>query len=153
MIQILINIFWLTKIKTKSFKISYHNHIFSRCYIFFYHYNYLIKLLDPFFVILLCWYKRYSFYLNLFFNLCELHPAFIHTNNIGSLVNSLLWDKIFNPFPSFTSLLLFLEVASVDSSFSNQTSQLYVSRNKLIGSCLLPNFHFWASERALYSSK
>ena len=62
------------------------------------------------------------------------------------VVNSLFGVKIFNPFPSFTSsspsnggmsdkftdssLSLFLEVVSVDSSFSNQTSQLDVSRSK-----------------------
>ena len=62
------------------------------------------------------------------------------------VVNSLFGVKIFNSFPSFTSsspsnggmsdkftdssLSLFLEVVSVDSSFSNQTSQLDVSRSK-----------------------
>ena len=38
------------------------------------------------------------------FNLYELLPAFIYTNNIGRLVNSLFGVEIFNPFPSFTSL-------------------------------------------------
>ena len=65
--------------------------------------------------------------------------------------------KIFNPFPSFTSLSpsgvgmsdkcsgfprsLSL-IVSVDFSFSNQSSELYVSRNKLSWSYLAP-FHFF----------
>ena len=40
-----------------------------------------------------------------FFNLYELFPAFICTNNAGSLVNNLFEVKIFNPAPSFTSSL------------------------------------------------
>ena len=32
MLQIIINIFWLIKIKTKSFGISYYNHIFFHFY-------------------------------------------------------------------------------------------------------------------------
>ena len=38
-----------------------------------------------------------------FFNLFELYPAFICTNSIGSLVNSLFRVKIFNPFPYVSS--------------------------------------------------
>ena len=47
--------------------------------------------------------KRYSIFLISFFNLYELFPAFIYTNNIGSLLNNLFGVMIFNPFPSFTS--------------------------------------------------
>ena len=32
-----------------------------------------------------------------------MFPAFICTNNTGSLVNNLFGVKIFNPFPSFNS--------------------------------------------------
>ena len=58
-------------------------------------------------VILLCWYKRYSIFLILFFLLFELFPAFIYVDNIGSLVNSLFGIKIFNYFPFliYSSLL------------------------------------------------
>ena len=82
--QILINIFWPTKIKAKGFWDFY---------------NDLTKLLQTFLVILLCWYKRYSFCLVSFFNLYELFPAFICTNNIGSLFN-LCAIKFFNTAPS-----------------------------------------------------
>ena len=80
----------------------------------------------------------YSICLISFFNLWELFPASTCTYNMGSLVNSLFRVKSFNPFPSFTfsssssggmsdkstdpSLSPFLEVASVNSSFSNKTS-------------------------------
>ena len=99
------------------------------------------------------------------FNLHEMFLAFICANNIRSLVNYLFGVKSFNSFPSFTSsspssggisdkstdssLSLFL-VVSADSSFLNQSSELYVSTNKLMGSYLLPNFYFLFSERAMY---
>ena len=38
-----------------------------------------------------------------FFNLYELFPAFIRTNNIVGLVNNLFGVRIFNLFPSFIS--------------------------------------------------
>ena len=98
MLQILINLFWLIKIKTKSFWVSYQNLIFFH--------DYLMTLSNccHFFVILLWWYKRYSICLISFFNFYELFPDFICANNIGSLVNSLLIVKIFNPFPVTLSL-------------------------------------------------
>ena len=76
------------KIKTKTFGISYHNHVF------FHDYNDLINCCKLFLVILLCRYKRYNIFLIWFFNLIELFPAFICTNNIGSVVNSLFGVKI-----------------------------------------------------------
>ena len=94
MFQILIKTFWPFKIKTKAFRISYYDHVF------FHDYNYLIKLLQTFLVILLCWYKRYSIRLISFFDL-YVFPAFICANNIGKLVNSLFGVNIFNPVPSF----------------------------------------------------
>ena len=48
---------------------------------------------------ILLWYERYSICLISFFNFYELFPDFICAKNIGSLVNSLLIVKIFNPFP------------------------------------------------------
>ena len=96
MFQIIIKIFRPIKIKAKGFVISYHNHIFH-------YYNELIKLLQPFLVIVLCRYERYSICLISFFNLYELFTAFICDNNIVSLVNCLFGVKIFIPFPSFTS--------------------------------------------------
>ena len=93
-----------------------------------------------------------------------MFPAFSCANNIESVVNSLFELKIFNPFPSFTFSLspssavigdksvdsspLFVVLAN--SSFSNQRSLLYVSRNKLIGSYFYPNFNFLVSERAIH---
>ena len=146
MLQILINILWPIKIKTKLFGVSYRNHIF------FYYYNDLIKLLQTFLVILSCWYKRHSICLISFFDFYELFPVFICANNIGSLVNNLFGVKNFNPFPSFTSSsshssgymsdssLSLLLVVSVDISFLNERSWLYVStRSKLIWSYLLSN--------------
>ena len=88
----------LGKIKIKRFGFSYHKNIF------FHFYNDLIDLLSPFSVILWCWYKRYSICLILVFTLYELFPAFICSNNIGSLVNRLFDIKTFNPAPA----LLFL---------------------------------------------
>ena len=96
MFYILVNIFRLFKIKIRAFGKSYHNHIF------FHYYNDFIKLLQSFLVILLCWWKRYSIFLILFYNLFELFPGFIRHYNIGNLVNSLFGLTIFNPFPSFT---------------------------------------------------
>ena len=64
----------------------------------------LIKFLQNFLVILLCWYKRYSISLISFFNLYELFPDFNCVNNIGSLVKSLLRVKILILF----FILLFL---------------------------------------------
>ena len=93
MLQILINLFWLIKIKTKSFCVSYHNHIF------FHDYSMTLSNCCNFLLILLCWYKRYSICLISFFNFYELFLAFICANNIVSLVNSLFIVKIFNPFP------------------------------------------------------
>ena len=102
-LQILINIFWEIKIKTKGFRISYHNDIFFNYYIFFSDYNNFIKLLLTFVEILLCRYKRYSICLISVFNLYELFPAFICDDNIESLVNDLFAVKTFNPVPSVTS--------------------------------------------------
>ena len=76
----------------------------------------------------------YFICLILCFNLYELFPAFLCTNNIGSLVNNLFGVNIFNHFPSFTSSLSFSSedmsnsslslflVVSDYSSFSNQLS-------------------------------
>ena len=92
MLQILDNIFRLIKIKTKSFGFSSYNHIF------FHYYNDLIKLLSIFLGML-----TQKIFLISFFNLAKLFLAFTCTNNIESLNNSLFGDKIFNPFPTFTS--------------------------------------------------
>ena len=130
MLQILINIFWQIKIKTKRFGISYHNNIFFHYYIFFYFYNDLIKLFWMFLVILLCWYKRYSICLISFFNLYELFSAFISTNSIASLVNDLFRVNIFYPFSSFTYSSPSsggISHKSVDSSLTADFSLLVVS--------------------------
>ena len=55
MVEILMNIFWLVKIKKKRFGICYHNRIF------FHVYNDLIKMLQTFLVISLCRYKDIVF--------------------------------------------------------------------------------------------
>ena len=68
----------------------YHNFVFSNVY--FHYYNDLIKLLQSFLVILLCWYKRYSICLILFFSLYKSLPALMCDNNTGPLVNRLLID-------------------------------------------------------------
>ena len=91
MLQILINIFWPIKMKTKSFGIS--SMIIMPW----------LNCCKLFYVILLCWYKWHSICLTSFFNLYKLFPAFICANNIGTLLSNLFGVNIFNIFPFFTS--------------------------------------------------
>ena len=118
MLQILINKISF-KIKTKSFGISYHNHVF------FQDYNDLMVV--NFLLILLCWYKTYSICLISFFSLFELFPAFICANNIWSLVNNLFGVKLFNNVSVFFlvrgfNLTLSLTIVSSGSNFSSTSS-------------------------------
>ena len=119
MLQVLINMFRLIKIKAKSFGIFYHNNIFFHCY------NDLIELLETFLVILLCRWKRHSIRLILFFDLYELFPAFICANNIGSLVKNLSEVKSLNPFPFLLLLhdvlvVTYLEHIQIHHNHHNQ---------------------------------
>ena len=105
-----------SKLKKKKLWVSYHDHIFFHYYTFLHDYNDFIKLLKPFLVILLCWYKRYNIFLISFFNLYEFFWAFICANNVGSLVNNLFGVKILILFHFFTSLLLSNDDMSSKSS-------------------------------------
>ena len=111
-LKILFIIFRPIKIKQNVLGFLYYNY-----------YNDMIKLLENFVLILLCWNKRYGICLILFFNLYELFPAFICSNNIGSLVNKLLRVKVFNHilvifiFWGFNFIL-----SAIVSSCSNFTS-------------------------------
>ena len=66
MIQVLIKFFRLIKIKIKYFVVSYYNRIFLH------YYNDLIKLLQTFLVVLICWYKKHIICMNCFHVLWEL---------------------------------------------------------------------------------
>ena len=78
--QILLIIFRSFKIKIKLFWISYHNHIFSHYYSFFFIVIFLISS----------------------FNLYEFFLAFTCVKKAGSLVNNLFGVNILNLFLSLT---------------------------------------------------
>ena len=120
------------------------------------------------------WHKIYSICLILFFNLYELFPAFI-CDNIQNLVISLFRVKMLYPFPSLLlhhflvvacqinlqillyhfsllyQLILLIHFSFLYESILHfQTGYCnYISRNKLIGSYLLPNLLFYYNSHAL----
>ena len=91
-------------------------------------------------MISLCWHKRCSICLILYIDLFELC---ICANNIRIPFNNLFGVKIFNPFPSFTSSSKSMSEKSTDSSFSNQSSYFYASRNNFSGLYLCSIFFFF----------
>ena len=147
MFEILTNIFKLIKINTKVLG-SLITIIFSSIIIVTW--GNCCKFVSDFIMLI----QKYSICLISFFKLYELFLAFICANNIGSLVNSLLWVKIFNPisvvflFRGFNFIL-----SAIGSSGSNFTSSSSSndglsgkspSSSSPLKSSLFPEFHYLA---------
>ena len=115
-LQILSKIFRPIKIKIKGFGISYYNNYSSIIIITWLNCR---KLFWWF----CCVDTKDSICLISFFNLFELFSAFTCTNNIGSLVNNLFGDNIFNPVPSFFLFWGFnFALSAIVSFYSNFSS-------------------------------
>ena len=123
MLQVLIDIFWLIKIRKRSFGISYYNHTFFHDYQMIRLFK-LIKWLDQiivnFFIDFITLIQK--IYLISFFNLYELYPDFVCANTARGLANNL---GVKNPVPNIFLLRRLNSIFSVIApSGLNFTSSL-----------------------------